>query len=142
MIKEQYQRLIKELNPKPFLINVSIIDNQLQFDYYNHEIITSYIMKDKIEIIKDKIYKKPTTEIKELNLGKIKITLNQALEITNKELNDQVQRKIIILQNLDEPTWNISYITTSFKILNIKINAINGKIINKTYESILALKKS
>ena len=33
--------------------------------------------------------------------------------------------------------WNISYITSAFNLLNIKINAANSKIIEQNFDSII-----
>ena len=44
-----------------------------------------------------------------------------------------------ILQNLGEfgNIWNITYVTHSFKTLNIKINAENGKILHHSLDSLM-----
>ena len=49
------------------------------------------------------------------------------------------RKTIVILQNLSEfgNIWNITYVTHSFKTLNMKINAENGKILHHDIVSLM-----
>ena len=49
-------------------------------------------------------------------------------------------QKIFILQNLAAIVWNIAYINSSFNILNIKINAMNGKVVEDSLTPIMGFK--
>lgn len=93
--------------------------------------------------VSDEIIKNPETEalndnkeILKLNLDKIKITLNKALEIAEKKQKEKYSahipfKKIIILQNLDlGQVWNITYVTNTFKTLNIKIDSETGEVLS------------
>ena len=136
----------KENNKKDYLSSYVSINNIPQFDFYNPKTdkITSFIINKEIEIKKEQnIFKSSKDKIKELNLNKIKITQEQAEKIINnleKYKHETFSKKIIILQNIKVPLWNISLITDTFNILNIKINAINGNIISENYESLLNFK--
>ena len=136
----------KENNPKDYLCSYVLINNIPQFDFYNPKIdkITSFIINKEIEIKKEQnIFKSSKDKIKELKIDKIKTTLKQAEETINnleQYKNETFNKKIIILQNIKIPLWNISLITDTFNILNIKINAINGNIISEKYESLLNFK--
>jgi hypothetical protein len=62
-------------------------------------------------------------------------------ELQKKEYkSSQPFKKIFILQNLDQwgQVWNVTFITTDFKTLNIKINAENGKVLSHKLISIIS----
>ena len=48
---------------------------------------------------------------------------------------------IIIAQQQDFPIWNVSYVSNKFNLINIKINAIYGEVIEETSGSLLSFKK-
>lgn len=111
-----------------------------QFDFYNkNNTITSFIMNNKIEIDKDQeIFQREKTELKELNLEKVKLKLSEALKLIKTKYKDNFFKTIAILQPY---VWNITLITSEFKILNVKIDAVTKKIISEKYESILKFKQ-
>ena len=115
-------------------------DSNWQFDFYNkNNTITSFIMNNKIEIDKDQeIFQKEKTELKELNLEKVKLKLSEALKLIKTKYKDNFFKTIAILQPY---VWNITLISSEFKILNIKIDAITKKIISEKYESVLKFKQ-
>jgi len=82
------------------------------------------------------VFKEPDKVIKELNLSIVNVEGETALEIASKCQQEKYPqekpfKKIIILQRLDKnQVWNITYITQTFKTLNIKIDAENGKILD------------
>jgi len=136
----------KEKNEKDYLCSYILINDIPQFDFYNPKTdkITSFIINDEIEIKKEQnIFKKSKDKICELKLDKVKITLEKAEEIINnleKYKKENFNKKIIILQSKKSPLWNLSLITTTLDILNIKIDAITGEIFSETFESLLNLK--
>jgi len=120
--------------PQGFLCNISLINDKLEFHFYNKEknIITSYPDNQQ-----DEPFIKPGTIIEELNLNEVKITLAQAIEISEKNQKEESKR-IITLHQTNHPIWNISHITPSYNLINTKINAITGKIEEQTTESLLS----
>lgn len=50
-------------------------------------------------------------------------------------------KKIFILQQKESPIWNITYLTQSLNILNMKINAETGQIIEEKIESAMNFQK-
>ncbi len=123
-----------------------------QIGYYNKDdTITSFIMTpDKIVIAEtDNIFKKPGVKIKKLDKEKIKIDITEALQTAEKiqvtEYKNETPSKIItILQTLDKlgQVYNITYVTKSFKTLNLKIDSSTGKVLNKNLKSIMDFKAS
>ena len=130
----------KKNNPDSYLTSCFIIIDKTnwQFDFYNkNNTITSFIINNKIEITKNqKIFQKEKTKLKELDLNKIKITLKEALKLIKTK--DNFVKTIVILQPY---LWNITLITSTFKVLNVKIDAIKKEIISEQYESILNFKQ-
>jgi len=136
----------KKENKKDYLCSYVLVNNIPQFDFYNSKTdkITSFIIDKEIEIKKEQnIFKKSKDKIYELKINKVIIPLEKAEEIINnleKYKKENFNKKIIILQSKKSPLWNISLITTSLNILNIRIDAINGEILSETFESLLNLK--
>ena len=55
------------------------------------------------------------------------------MDIVNeiKEGESEIQQKIVILQKIKFPLWNITFILKDFNLFNAKVNAVNGKVIEK-----------
>lgn len=92
----------------------------------------------------EEIFKKPGMEVKKVDIEKIKIPYGEILKKAeelrkNRHPNELARKTIVILQNLGEfgNIWNITYVTHSFKTLNIKINAENGKILHHSLDSLM-----
>lgn len=99
--------------------------------------ITIFIIGKKISLRPEEdIYKKPGMVIEKLELGKISLDFPQALKIFQNIKIRQYPSEILfngflILQNFQHQTvWNISFITKSFQILNVKLNAVNQEIVS------------
>ncbi|RJQ17186.1 hypothetical protein C4573_03985 [Candidatus Woesearchaeota archaeon] len=83
--------------------------------------------------------------VKKLELKEI-IPYEKALEIADDLQKteypaEMVNRRIVILQNLDETVWNITLISMQFNIVNIKIKASDGTILKHHRESLLRFGK-
>ena len=127
--------------------NSSNQDWQLDFYYPEKNTITSFISTPEIKILEkdSKIFQKEKTAIEELKLEQVKINLKSALNTIetlrkNKYPNEKPNKIIIVLQNIETPLWNITYLTSTLNILHIKINAQSGKIIEEKLDSILNFK--
>ena len=121
---------------------------QWQLGFYHKstdKMITFIVNNDEIKMEKEEdIFKKPETEVKKEDIEKAKIPyteiLKKAEEFKKKKYpKELVNRTIAILQNLNEygDIWNITYITHSFKTLNMKINAENGESIDHNLQSLM-----
>lgn len=132
----------------------SILENienipEWQVDFYDskQDIISSFIIKDDQVILsaEDKVFKKPADKVEKLDIKKVKVKLDNALSKVDQIKNENcpqesIAKAIIILQNIKIPIWNISYMTTSMNILNVKINASDNKIIDHDFLSMLKFK--
>ena len=123
----------KSKNKESFLCSFVLI-NEPQFDFYNKDnTMTSFMIKDKIEIVEnEKIYNE--TNIKPLQIDKIKSSEDKIIKMIEKKYpKENFMKKMIILQNSDMQLWNIIFVTSSIKMLNVKID-MNNKIISETFE--------
>ena len=146
----------KKKNKYSFLAHVfKMLDDanidDWQIGYYNKDdtITTFIITPSDIKIAEtENIFKKPEAKIKKLDKEKIKIDITEALQTAEKiqvtEYKAETPFKIItILQTLDiGQVYNITYVTQSFKILNLKIDSSNGKVLKKSLNSIMDFKAS
>jgi hypothetical protein len=143
---EEFKEFKKE-NPECFLSSVFLDGKTWQFNFsYDKKLITFYIQDSLIHTEESELYDSGQ-EIKELRLNDIKISLEKAEKLMEKirekeKITDTINKKIIILQQKDYPYWNITYITSSLNVFNVKINAVSGKIIEQKFENILKFQKS
>ncbi|MBI2671273.1 hypothetical protein HYX18_04840 [Candidatus Woesearchaeota archaeon] len=143
----------KRLHKNSYLCSAFTIGNDVknvkwQLDFFDPDgiKITSFIeANDEIKLKEDDIFKRPEAIVNELDIEKVKIDLEKAISNIEKLKKkkypgENPTQKIIILQNLTTVLWNITYINTSFNILNIKVDAINGKIIDDSLTPIMRFK--
>ena len=140
----------KKQNKDSFLADIFTIikekeSEDWQFDYYSKskDKITSFVCQDKgLQEKEEEIFRKDNSEIIKLNLNNIKITVEKALEEINKKTKEKPNEIIIALQVINKKeTWNITYLTTSFKTINTKIDAKSGKILSQEETSLFGALK-
>lgn len=128
-----------------FLSSFFIVDEQgWQLAFYspgNKKMST--FLKDRLVQADSAIFKLKGEKVEELKLEEVNVDLEEAYSIADKELEEKhpgykPNKKIIVLQKLDGiPIWNITYLTTSFYIYNIKIDASSKKITFEDFTSAL-----
>ena len=125
-----------------YLVSCFYQDDNWKVDFFDskeHKIYTYTKVEGKIVINKDDIFQKENKELEVLDIEKIKIGKLEALD----KLSDPNGKMILILQVIDSKVvWNITIITPEFNILNTKINAENGEILNESKERTFSFKKS
>ncbi|MGV8150552.1 MAG: hypothetical protein ACP5NV_02380 [Candidatus Woesearchaeota archaeon] len=87
-------------------------------------------------------------DIAPLELKKLMISLDDALNKAQEVVKNNypahlLSKAIVLLQKLPEygQLWNITVITHTFQVINIKINAETGDVIKHSMESLLGWKK-
>jgi hypothetical protein len=136
---EEFKELEKEF-PEIFLSSIFLDTTGWQFNfYYTHKLIT-FVLENGIIKTEESEVSEKDKEFEELNIKEIKIELEQVKELTEKLTEEEITKKIIILQQKQVPFWNLTYITSSLNVLNIKINAISGEIMEQTTENIMKFK--
>jgi hypothetical protein len=110
----------------------------IQIGYYNDKtdkMATFIVSPDKISVVPDQEVMKAEQRIGMLDAGKIKLTIAEALKTAKNCLDEHykkepIMKSFFIIQELEGmPMFNITYLTSGFKAINIKINAIDGKIV-------------
>jgi len=114
-------------------------DLSWQFDFYNKNNTITSFTTDPIEITENQeIFQKEKTGLKELDLKKINLNIDNVLKkIKEKYKQDNFIKTVIILQS---NCWNITLLSSEFKILNIKLDIKTRKITDEKYESVLNFK--
>jgi len=119
------------------------------FDEKN-EMMTTFMMDTDGKVIdsrEDKVFREPGKSILCLNIEKVKKDLKTCLEIAANLQKEKYSvhtpvKRIVILQNLEVgQVWNITFITSSMKTLNIKIDAETGDIVEEGLHSIMEFSK-
>ncbi len=128
------------------------MSNEWQLGFYNKkkDKITTFIVNgNSVDIrLEEDIFKKEETRVNEIQLDKVKLTFDNAIIKANEfqEKNfpkDKSIKTIAILQNMPDfgNIWNITYVTEAFNILNMKIDASNGKVLKHNLSSVFSFRK-
>jgi len=146
----------KKQNKEAYLAHVFYMLDEanqdiVQIGYYNKskDRITTFVVEG------DNITKNPEAEVfkeqeimmKPIDLSKVKINVNEAVDIAEKLQKDKYKqeipvKKIAILQHLPlGQVWNITFVTQTFKTLNIKIDSGTKKIVSEKLLSIIEFGK-
>jgi hypothetical protein len=139
---EEYKKFHKE-QPDAYLTHVFFMDDGKGIGAYDvgfyskkAQKIASFEVTDSGVCLKDlsEPFREPGKEIDKLDMAKVKITPEDAIE-TAKALQKEKYpqsiptKRIVILQNFNKHhIWNITYVTMKFETLNIKVDAETGKI--------------
>lgn len=153
--KSEVFKGFKKEYPKAYLVNLfTMLETPKQkpewhIGYYDKkkDRITSFILGDEIiknpesEVFKDGGHVAP------IDLSKIKIHIDAAIENavmhqTQKFPVDTPMKNIILLQNNDgHHVYNMTFVTRTFKTLNIKVSSQDGRIISSKLYSIFDFNK-
>ena len=94
------------------------------------------------EAFKEKNYIAP------LNIDNVKIAYVQAMDTIEDVLKknysaESLVKAIVLLQNLPEygQIWNITIVTMTFNVINVKINSSTGEVIKHSKETLIGWKK-
>ena len=116
------------------------------FDFYIPKInkITTFTVGEEISLNEEqKIFEQSHKKLKQVDLNKIKFDLEKVKKIVDKKFEKvKILKTFIILQFLKELIWKVSLLGNDFKLNNIKIDAINGKVIEESSTSMLQFKAS
>ena len=147
----------KNENKDSYLVHIfKMIDennkDEVQVGYYNKEnkMITTFVYNEKTKEIKQnpesETFRKSETHIDELNLEDVKIDfvviMNKIEQIRTSKYSEHLPSKsFFILQKIDNQTlWNFTIIAKTLNIVNIKIDANNGNIIEDKLTSVFDFK--
>lgn len=144
-LKEQLKKLTssKDFKESGYLCSAFVmcspseVDRQnWQFDFYDpkKDKITSYHVEPEIKKVnlEQDVFKEEKTKVNELKIEKNFVAFKKIYELaiqTLKEESETPNKTIILLQQMERPIWNLTFVTDSFKLVNIKIDAVASKIL-------------
>lgn len=144
----------KKSNAKSYLTHAfTMVDpgvkEEWQIGYYNpdEDSITTFAIADTITKNPESEAFKEEKKISGLDTEKVSVTFRQAMDSAEKIQKEKYSahtafKKIVILQNLDVgQVWNITYVTNTFKTLNIKIDAATGALVKDELVDLFRIEK-
>lgn len=143
----------KEKNPEFYLAHAFTTIDNIQGNwlvgYYSKSKDKAVVFEADKEIKRhpeEDIFKEPDKKVEELDLKKVKISLEKALaKAENLKIEkysaETVKKIIVILQKLETELYNLTLVTETFNMINVKIDANTGDVISESITSILGLKK-
>ena len=125
-------------NKDNYLVSCFFMNSVWSVDFYSKKTkkVTSFLVEDEVKLSdEDKVFQREENDLEELKLDEVKVSLDSVLDIISsikeKESGSEVQQKIVILQKIKFPLWNVTLILKDFNLFNIKVNATNGEVIEK-----------
>lgn len=92
----------------------------------------------------EEVFKKPDMEVKPIALDSIKLDFKEIMELADRFKKEKyhgeiASKTIAILQNLESygDIWNITFVTLSYNVLNLKLSAETGRVIYSHLESLM-----
>lgn len=85
--------------------------------------------------------------VNELDVGKVKVGFSEAMEKSGEFCRknfsaDAPQKFIVSLQKIVSNVWNISIITRTYKMINIHVDAVSGKVVHSSATPLFKFMKS
>lgn len=150
---KEYSKWSKE-NRSAFLAHAFTMKEEAGFEswqvgYFNpeHDKVTVFELDEKIQMMPEsEVFKKEETLVKALDREKIKLDVEEALSAAlsfGHEKYPQIRsgKQIIVLQNIEEgQVWNITFISPSMDVLNIKVSSDEGTIVSHNLTRIFEFK--
>lgn len=142
-------REFKKQTPRAFLASFSLMSDcskissaVWQIDFFNPETgrMTSFVMGD-IMLVKPEQEILATGKVAEINMGQLKINFEQALAKASEHVaqtsHESVQTVIAVLQDDGRLRWALTFMTSSMKIITVKIDASTGGMIDASSGSLI-----
>jgi len=140
----------KESHPDFYLVHAFVMKDQSnkemwQIGYYDKKTNKMEIIvkqDDALEFAPAQEILKASQEILPLNPDDVKIGVSEALEkaqecIKENYPKEPILKNFFIIQHLEGATvYNITYVAQTFKTINIKVSAIDGKIIKHSCQKL------
>jgi hypothetical protein len=132
-------------NPHHYLVHAFSTGKEIELGYYGKE-------SDKITVFKtNPVAMLPAEEVfkqqgvlEALNLDMVQLGLHEALERAEAERANAypqhiTTKSICILQQQDGPVWNITLVTATLQMINVKLSAQSGELHSRDMRSIMDL---
>ncbi len=138
-------------NPHYYLAHIFFMSGKeeaRQVGYYSkdRDRVVVFELSNSIKQMPEAEVFKEQQHIEPLDLTRVLIGFEEALSLaeelhTKKYPAEIISQKIVILQNLNGLVYNITHVTRTFNICNIKIAADTGEVLSEHMQSILGLQK-
>ncbi len=123
-------------------------ENEWQIGYYNkkNDRITTFVTNGKISINPESEIFKDAELIMPLELEKVSLSYEQIAKAAEEFQEQKYQKEkplkvIMILQHIKTGhVWNITYVTQTYKTLNMKIDSSTGEVQSHNLASIFEFK--
>lgn len=128
-----------------YLVHFFCMDEKIQVGYYDEKAdsIVTFVKEKEVTHSEDKEIFRQEKKIAPLDMGLVKVTLHEAIQKIEaiqkqKYPGDMVSKKIIVLQTLNNvPTYNITLITMTFKMINVRVDAGTGDVLEEKMQPIM-----
>lgn len=147
LLKTKEYTAWKEKHPQAFLAHVLImvepgVEHRYDIGFYDEKKnkMTSFLTEKtlkQIEVTKDQeVFKDPQHKIKKLDMSKVSTGYEVAIELARDVQKTKYKehapiKEVVLLQNIKEgQVWNITYVTKTFKTLNIKVSSEKDEVVS------------
>src|SRR3989338_2141201 len=129
-----------------YLVHFFCMDEkEVQVGYYDEktEVIATFVKAEEITKTEDKEIFRQEKKIAPLNMHNVNISMKDAeqkAEVLQKQKypGDLVSKKIIVLQTINNiPTYNMTLITMTFKMINLRVDATTGNVLEEKMQPIM-----
>ncbi len=139
-------------NPDYYLVHlftsvVNGVRDPWQVGYYSKDAdkIVVFTASDSVTVSKPEDVFKESGVVAPLDLSSVKVSFDDAKSVVDSFLasnfySDKPLRFIVILQVVDSlPVWNITVVSHSLKMINVRVNASSGEIVSSSHHSLMSL---
>lgn len=135
----------KQKHPISYLAHFFILsETDIQLGFYEPSTDTMWTFTPgTTKIVEDKEIFKEQKTIPELDITKVMISSEEAKQKVQqyqkeKYPSDPISKEIIVLQTLDnKAVYNMTLITLTFKMLNVRIDATAGNVVSEKMQPIM-----
>lgn len=152
--KDESFKGFKKDNPDAYLSSCVVITDgknagDWEMDYYQpkkHKITTFVLNKSVQRKGEDDVFQKEKSDVEELKLNEVKVGFDKMMGIVEDYrkkhyAGDYPAKIIVVLQRFNgRVIWNVTHLTSTLKIWNIKLDANDGKVIEERIENVFSLK--
>jgi hypothetical protein len=138
------------VNPEHYLVHIFSATGDLknaELGYYGtkSDKITVFKTNPIVAMPEEEIFKEKG-HLHKLDLTAVRLGLKEATGKAEQYKAEsyprhQTMRMISILQQAEMPLWNITIVTNTLHMINLKIDAMTGQLISRSMDSIMSLAK-
>ncbi len=126
------------------IVKENIVQTELGYYSKNVDKITVFESESGVMRPPEEVFKEGG-ELTKLDVDKVKTGLEEARAIAERYRSEKypdhpLQQQIIILQQAEQPVWNITLVLMTLNMLNLKISAETGEILHEEMRNILDLR--